>query len=110
MGFNYENTCPKIDKAIDEAKNIIIDYLKEYIMDLCPYIPQDKADDLSKTWGNHVYNEISGAFETVRETNADMRMEADYQIDELESEIERLKSELEKLEKLLDESMSINTE
>ena len=110
MGFNYEHTCPKIDRAIYETRNTLIDYLKEYIMDLCPYVSKDKADDLSKTWGNQIYDEISGAFETVRETNEDMRKEADYQIYELESEIERLKSELEKLEKLLDESMSINIE
>ena len=102
MGFNYLYTCPKIDKAIDEAKSTIVSCLNDYIMDLCPYIPKEKVNELSETWGNHLYNEISGAFETVRETNEDMRRDAEYQIGRLESELDDLHSEIKELERKID--------
>ena len=41
-------------------------------------------------------------FEATRETNEDMRKQADYQIERLESEIEDLKSEIKELESQLD--------
>lgn len=45
MGLDFSHTCPKIDKAISEAKDTIIDYLKDCIVDLCPYLPDEKADE-----------------------------------------------------------------
>ena len=102
MGLDFPHTCPKIDKAITEAKDTIIDYLKDYITDLCPYITDEKALELSKDWGTDLYDKISDCFEATRETNKDMRKEAEYQIEQLESEIEDLKSEIKELESQLD--------
>ena len=102
MGLDFSHTCPKIDKAISEAKDTIIDYLKDYIVDLCPYLPDEKADELAKDWGADLYDKISDGFESTRETNEDMRKQADYQIEKLEAEISDLKSEISELERQLD--------
>ena len=102
MGLDFPHTCPKIDKAITEAKDTIIDCLKDYITDLCPYLPDDKVLELSENWGSDLYYKISDCFEATRETNEDMRKQADYQIERLESEIEDLKSEIKELESQLD--------
>ena len=101
MGLNFSHTCPKIDKAISEAKDTIIDYLKYVITDLCPYITDEKANELSNDWGTDLYDRISNGFEATRETNEDMRKQADYQIEELELEVEDLKSEIKELENQL---------
>jgi chromosome segregation ATPase len=97
MGLDFSHTCPKIDKAISEAKDTIIDYLKDYITDLCPYISDEKANELSKDWGTDLYDKISGGFEATRETNEDMRKEADRQIDYAEAEIKDLNARIEEL-------------
>lgn len=102
MGLDFSHTCPKIDKAISEAKDTIIDYLKDCITDLCPYITDEKASELSKDWGTDLYDKISDGFKATRETNEDMRKQADYQIEKLESEIDDLKSEIKELESQLD--------
>ena len=102
MGLDFPHTCPKIDRAISEAKNTIIGYLKDCITDLCPYISDEKANELAKDWGTDLYDKISDGFEATRETNEDMRREADYQIKELESEIDDLNSEIIDLEIQLD--------
>ena len=102
MGLDFSHTCPKIDKAISEAKDTIIDYLKDYITDLSPYITDEKANELSKDWGTDLYDKISDGFEATRETNEDMRIHADYQIENLEAEISDLKSEISELERQLE--------
>ena len=100
--FDFAHTCPKIDKAIAEAKHTIQSYLKDYINDLCPYIPDEKAIELSNNWGETIYNDISDCFENVRETNEDMRKEADSQIDKLADEISDLNEQIKELERQLE--------
>ena len=103
MGLDFSHTCPEIDKAISRAKDTIVDYLKDYIADLCPYLPSEKTDTLAKDWGADLYSQISDGFESVRKTNEDMRQQADLQIENLESEIADLKSEVEELNDRLNE-------
>jgi len=100
--FDFAHTCPKIDKAIAAAKHTIQSYLKDYINDLCPYIPDEKAIELSNDWGETIYNDISDCFESVRETNEDMRREADSQIDRLADEISDLNEQIKDLEHQLE--------
>lgn len=101
MSLDFSHTCPKIDKAISEAKDTIEVYLNDIIKDLCPYVTDEKTNELSKDWGANLYNQISDIFENVRETNEDMRKQADYQINELESIISDLKEEVAELERQL---------
>lgn len=100
--FDFPHTCPKIDKAIAEAKLTIKYYLKDYINDLCPYISEEKATELSNHWGETIYNDISDCFENVRKTNEDMRKEADSQIDRLLDEISGLNEQIKELERQLE--------
>lgn len=103
MGLDFSHTCPKIDKAISEAKDTIIDYLKDYITDLCPYITNEKASELSKDWGTDLYDKISDGFEATRETNEDMRKEADRQIDYAEEKLSNAEEEIKDLNARIEE-------
>jgi predicted RNase H-like nuclease (RuvC/YqgF family) len=100
--FNYPHTCPKIDKAIASAKHVIQSHLRDYIKDLCPYIPDEKAIELSDDWGVIIYDNISDCFEIVRETNEDMRREANSRIDRLVDEISDLNEQIEELERQIE--------
>ena len=96
-GLDFSHTCPRIDKAISEVKNQIESYLSDYIGELCPLLPSFKVVELSRKWGEEMYNEISPAFESVRETNEDMRKAADEQISNLIDDIEDLRHQMENL-------------
>ena len=100
--FDFAHTCPKIDKAIDSCKDTLESYLSGYIEDLCPYIPQAEVERISKDWSKEMYNAISDCFESVRQTNEEMRDEANRQIADFEDEISNLKDEVKYLESQLD--------
>lgn len=103
MGLDFPYTCPKIDKSISMAKDTIKAFLKDYIIELSPFVSEIKANELSSDWGGQIYNEISECFETVRETNEDLRNQAEYQIETLESEICDLKSQIDDLKNEINE-------
>jgi arsenate reductase-like glutaredoxin family protein len=107
--FNFPQTCPKIDNAIDECKRTLEDYLFDYIVKLSPDTHDYKVRILSKEWAKKMYEGISDCFEAVRETNENMRDEANYQIADLEEEILSLKDEIESLENQLLESKYNNS-
>jgi arginyl-tRNA synthetase len=107
--FNFPQTCPNIDNAIDECKRTLEDYLFDYIVELSPDTHDDKVRTLSKEWAKKMYEGISDCFEVVRETNENMRDEANYQIADLEEEILSLKDEIESLENQLLESKYNNS-
>jgi flagellar hook-associated protein FlgK len=100
--FDFSYTCPKIDKAISEAENTIQSYLKDYIIELCPYVSNGKAIELSKNWGSTIYNDISNCFESVRETNEDMRKAAEDQISNLNDTIDDLNNTIKDFEDQID--------
>jgi hypothetical protein len=91
--FDFPHTCPKIDKAIDACRGTLMEYLYEYIEKLSPLIPSDEVSRLSNDWSHDMYKAISDCFESVRETNEEMRDEANRQIAALEDEIVTLKEE-----------------
>ena len=99
--FDFAHTCPKIDKAIDSCKNTLESYLSGYIEDLCPYIPSAEVERISKDWSEQMYDAISDCFESVRQTNEEMRDEANRQIADLEDEISNLKDEVKSFESQL---------
>jgi len=96
--FDYPQTCPIIDKNIGEAKETIKSHLTDCINEICPYIPNEKAEELSNSWGDNLYNGISDCFEAVRKTNEDMRAEANNQIEKLISKVSDLKEQIKELE------------
>ena len=100
--FDFAHTCPKIDKAIENCKDTLESYLFGYIEDLCPYIPSSEVERISKEWSKQMYDAISDCFESVRQTNEEMRDEANRQIANLEDEISNLEDEVEYLENQLE--------
>ena len=100
--FNFAHTCPKIDKAIDSCKDTLESYLTDYINELSPMIPDAEVERIAKEWSKQMYDAISDCFENVRQTNEEMRDEANRQIADLEDEISNLKDEIKSLEGQLD--------
>lgn len=103
VGFDYPNTCPKIDKAIDAAQDTIRRFLESLLEEACPLLPSARlpsarlselADDNAKA----LYKDLEDAFETVRKANEDMRAEADSQISDLQSELADAEAQIEQLE------------
>lgn len=99
--FDYPNTCPKIDKEISRAKAGIENFLDDLLGEACPLLGSTARRELVSSYAERLYSEIEPSFETVRETNEDMRREAENQIgachediDALESENDSLKNEL----------------
>ena|SRR3990167_7348561 len=95
--FDFSHTCPKIDKAIDSAKDGIENRLINIIESLCPHIPETKVEELAREWAGEIYNDIKDCFESVRETNKDMRKAAEDQINTLADEVDQLKYELDQV-------------
>jgi chromosome segregation ATPase len=100
--FDFAHTCPKIDKAIDSCKDRIESYLTDYINELSPMIPDAEVERIAKEWSKQMYDDISDCFESVRQTNEEMRDEANRQIANLEDELENAKDEVKHLERQLD--------
>jgi gas vesicle protein len=99
--FDFPHTCPKIDKAIDSCKDKLENYLIDYIGEICSYIPHDKICEIAKKWSIEMYDGIADCFESVRQTNEQMREEANIQIANLENDIEKLNDEVKYLENRL---------
>lgn len=100
--FNFDYTCPKIDKAIDETKNTLQSYLKDCISGLCPDIAKREVIELANEWSEHYYCDSANYFEIVRKSNEEMRREANNQIDKLLLEIQDLKEWIKELERQLE--------
>ena len=102
MSLDFSYTCPKIDKEIDRVKSTIEDHLEDYIKQLCPLMSLDTVYELRTNWAKEIYDNIESAIETVRETNQDMRNQAEKQINQLNDEVSDLKEEISKLERELE--------
>jgi gas vesicle protein len=100
--FDFAHTCPKIDKAIDSCKDRLESYLTDYINEMCPMIPDTKVSKIAKEWSTQMYDDISDCFESVRQTNEEMRDEANRQIESLEDELENEKDEVKHLRRQLE--------
>lgn len=100
--FDFAHTCPKIDKAIDSCKDRLKSYLTDYINEMCPMIPDAEVERIAKEWSKQMYDDISDCFESVRQTNEEMREEANRQITDLEDELSNAKDEIKSLECQLD--------
>jgi len=89
--FDYPHTCPVINGNINDCKESI----RSVLADLIANIDTDRtSEELSKEWADVLMEEIYPYFETVRETNEDMRRAAEQQIKDNIDEIISLKEEL----------------
>tara|TARA_R110002153_G_scaffold162052_1_gene314510 strand:+ start:19276 stop:19650 length:375 start_codon:yes stop_codon:yes gene_type:complete len=101
MSLNFYQTCPTIDQGIAECKDIIENYLDDMVNDINPEFYSDEKgknkNNVVESFKDMIYNDIEHIFESVRETNVQMREVADEQIRNLEYEVEEMSSELEDL-------------
>ena len=94
VGFDYPNTCPKIDKAINSAKSEIYKFLDDLLDEACPLLSRVTRGELADGYTSALYGALEDIFEDTRSTNEDMRKEADSQIEALKDEISNLEHEL----------------
>lgn len=102
VNFDYGNTCPKIDKAIDEAKDEIEKFIIDLLDEASPLLDNRHRNALAKDYADSLYRNIEDAFESARKANEDMRGAADDQISDLKDEIESLNAQVSELEKRLE--------
>lgn len=113
MSFNYPYTCGEIDSAQDNVRKEI----KSNLMELLEFFLEDtkmNISDLSQEYMERIYDAIVDEYENVRQTNKDMRKEAENVIDRLESELDELNSDLksknDEIEYLEDQISDLNKE
>lgn len=98
MGFEYNYTCPEIDKEINSAKDKIKDNLILMLEVSCPLLKGYDLDVFVDNWTHGIYADLSECFESVRKTNEDMRIQAEKQIESLESSLEDAEDTIQQLE------------
>ncbi len=102
-GFDYPHTCPSIDKNIKWFEDSLKESLKDLILNISPYIPEEVALKLSNERGEEILKEFLNHFEEVRKSNEDMRREAENQIESKDREIGDLAGEIRDLEERIKE-------
>ncbi len=100
--FDFPYTCPKVDKAIGEAKSNIQSDLDDILSDACGLLPARERGDLAQQYTEKIYKNIEDCFEAVRDTNCDMRDAAESQIRSLESKVSDLEFDIENLKRQLE--------
>jgi predicted RNase H-like nuclease (RuvC/YqgF family) len=94
-GFIYKHTCPDIDKGLNQFRKDLESRLEDLINECCPLLDGRPLIDLIERHVDAIHSDFSVNFENVRETNEDMREEAESQINNLEIEITDIKEESE---------------
>lgn len=86
MPFEYQHTCPAIDYGIKNIKQHIEDQLDDIVSDLSPrfYDCSEEKNKFIAEYRDSIYEGIEHEFESIRETNSDMRKAAEDQIAALE--------------------------
>lgn len=98
ISFDYPDTCPKINRAINSAQSQISDFLDDLLYEACGLLPKETRQKLVEQYAKDLYEKLADAFEETRSTNVDMREEADSQIKTLKDQISDLEHQLKQLE------------
>lgn len=86
MPLDHPFTCPIIDKQISQFKGELECFVENLLEELNPlYASEQKLKDVFvATKCKEFYDTVESVFETIRESNSDLRSSADVQIDNLE--------------------------
>ena len=98
INFDFGNTCPKIDKAIESAQKEIECFVDDLLIEASPLLPDKDRKELASKYALHLYRQLEDCFEMTRKSNEDMRDAADKQISDLKDEIADLEYQLKRLE------------
>ena len=97
MGLDYQHTCPEIDSNIEHVKSSIDTHLDSLVDELCPFCDENKKKELLESYVDWIYSDLESCFEGVRESNENIRKEADNQIDALTDEISDLEAQIQEI-------------
>ena len=104
MSFNYRFTCPTIDKEIGIARDKIYSTIKNLLEEVNGQkLSEKRIEDITSDYELNLYCDFEDSFEKVRETNGDMRTEADRQIEECNEQLCELRDLIEDLRDQLKE-------
>lgn len=92
--FDYPNTCPQIDKAIGQAESEIEQHIGKLLDEACPLLPPEARNRYAAESANTLYRALEDIFEGTRQTNEDMRREAERQIADLQDQITSLEHDV----------------
>ncbi|WP_294767458.1 hypothetical protein [uncultured Rhodoferax sp.] len=98
VAFDYPDTCPRINRAINAAREQISDFLDDLLYEACGLLPKEVRQNLVEQYTKDLYEKLEDAFEETRSTNVDMREEADSQIKVLKDQVSDLEHQLKQLE------------
>lgn len=85
--FDYEYTCPKIDKLIDRAKGEMANFIDGLLEEACPLLDSRERRRIADEKAEGAYGAIEDVLEGVRATNEKMREAAERQIRALTEEL-----------------------
>ena len=98
MSFNYRFTCLTIDKEIGIARDKIYSTIK-YLLEKVngQELSEERIKDITSEYELHLYCDFEDSFEKVRETNGDIRHQAELQIEECNNQVSELQDLVEDL-------------
>ena len=98
MSFNHRFTCPTIDKEIEIARDKIYSTIK-YLLEKVngQELSEERIKDITSEYELHLYCDVEDSFEKVRETNGDIRHQAELQIEECNNQVSELQDLVEDL-------------
>lgn len=99
VGFDYQNTCPEIDKHIGAARHNIASFLSDFLADACPLLPAEAHAKICDAAADRLYRDLEDCFEGARSANEKMRREADRQIEALQDQIAEAEAEIERFQR-----------
>ena len=98
MNFKYPNTCSIIDREMAKGEDSITYNLEAMLKECCPLLIGETRDEFVEQWKDQIFAEMKQFFETVRESNSDIRNTAEEQMIDLKDEIEEKERETEEQE------------
>lgn len=99
IAFDFPNTCPRIDKQINEAKDVIYKFLESLLEEACPLLSPETLQRIASENADDLCRDLEDCFEATRSTNEEMRRAADRQISELHDEVANLEAQVDRLER-----------
>lgn len=98
MTFDYRYTCPEINMSIDSLKGEIRAEISEALDDNESPLEGEERQSYIKNFADRIYSYIEDTYEAIRKTNADIRDEAEKQIEKMEQRLDTANETIKELE------------
>lgn len=98
VGLDFNNTCPVIDDQIAQFQQVVKHRLADLIETVSPYTSAEKREELATDHMQWIFSDCEPLFETLRQTNSDMRKQAERQLSDLGDRVAELEVQVDELE------------